>query len=80
MLFTISLDNIPLNVPVRIVSINSDFENCGMLAELGFTEGCEITPVHISPFGDPIAYFLRGTIIALRKEDAKNINVKLGEG
>ncbi len=80
MSFVKSLDSIPLNVPVKVVSVNSDFINCKRLAELGFTEGCEIIPVHMSPLGDPIAYCLRGTIIALRKEDAKNIKVRLREG
>lgn len=69
----ITLDKVPLNVPVKIVSIKSEFSNKKRLTELGFTENCEIIPVHISPLGDPTAYCIRGTIIALRKEDTENI-------
>ena len=76
MLFNMSLNNVPLNVSVKIVSIKSDFINRNRLIELGFTDGCEITPIHLSPFGDPTAYCLRGTVIALRKEDAENIVVE----
>ena len=72
----ITLDRVPLNVSVEIVSIKPDFSNKKRLTELGFTENCEITPIHISPLGDPTAYCIRGTIIALRKEDAKNITIK----
>ena len=75
----INLDKVPLNIPVKMIYIKSDFENKKRLIELGFTEGCEIIPVHISPLGDPTAYSIRGTIIALRREDAKNIIVNLKE-
>ncbi len=72
----LSLDNVPLNVPVKIELIKADFENKNRLEEIGFTKNCEIMPVHLSPLGDPTAYCLRGTVIALRKEDAQNVIVR----
>jgi len=72
----LTLNNVPLNITVRIESIKREFENKERLAEIGFTKNCEITPVHLSPLGDPTAYCLRGTIIALRKEDAQNVVVR----
>ncbi len=77
MSFNITLNNVPLNVTVKIKSLKSALKNKDRLAELGFTEGCEITPLYISPLGDPTAYCIRGTIIALREEDTKNIIVAL---
>ena len=71
-----TLDKVPLNSLVEIVSINENFVNRNRLIELGFTEGCKIIPLHLSPLGDPKAYGIRGTLIALREEDAKNIKVK----
>lgn len=40
------------------------------LQDLGIVEGTRVQCVHISPFGSPIAYGVRGTVIALRTEDA----------
>ncbi|KXK43988.1 MAG: DtxR family transcriptional regulator [Chlorobi bacterium OLB5] len=43
--------------------------------ELGFTPGQEITVTARSPFNDPIAVSVRGTIIALRKSEAECIKI-----
>lgn len=43
------------------------------LMDIGFIEGTRVKCVRISPFGDPKAYFVRGAVIALRKEDAATI-------
>lgn len=44
--------------------------------DLGFTPGTEIFPELQNSFGDPRAYRLRGTLIALRKEQAAQILVR----
>ena len=46
------------------------------LLDLGLIEGTNIKPVLISPSGDPRAFEYRGSLIAIRKEDAENIKVK----
>ena len=46
------------------------------LLDLGLIEGTNIKPVLISPSGDPRAFEFRGSLIAIRKEDAENIKVK----
>jgi len=38
-------------------------------------EGTKIRCVLRSPLGDPAAYRIRGAVIAIRKEDAKNVRV-----
>ena len=43
--------------------------------ELGFTPGQEVTVVAKSPFKDPLAVSVRGTIIALRKSEAECIKI-----
>ena len=45
------------------------------LQDLGIIEGTLISCAQKSPFGDPVAYEVRGAIIALRAEDANNILV-----
>ena len=49
--------------------------HCLRLMELGFTPGQEVTIVAKSPFKDPLAVSVRGTIIALRKSEAECIKI-----
>ena len=46
------------------------------LLDLGLIEGTNIKPVLVSPSGDPRAFEFRGSLIAIRKEDAKDIKIK----
>jgi len=45
------------------------------LQDLGLVEGTQVQCVQKSPYGDPIAYRIRGAVIALRTEDAKGVLV-----
>ena len=45
------------------------------MLDLGITPGTSIVPVLKSPSGDPRAFNVRGTLLAIRTEDAKNILV-----
>ncbi len=49
------------------------------LMDLGFTMGCRVTCLFSSAFGDPRAYLVRGTVIALRQSDAATILCSRGE-
>lgn len=46
------------------------------LIEVGFIPGSTVEYVCKSPLGDPKAYFVKGTVIALRKEDSSNIVIE----
>ncbi|MBQ1460036.1 MAG: ferrous iron transport protein A [Oscillospiraceae bacterium] len=45
------------------------------LQELGFLPGAEVTALQESPFGDPVAYAVLDTVIALRRSDAQYIEI-----
>lgn len=46
------------------------------LMEMGFLEGAYATVVHVAPFGaDPIAVRVRGTLVALRRQEASLVEV-----
>lgn len=45
------------------------------MLDLGLIPGTIINVIRKSPLGDPIAYNIRGALIALRKEEAKQILV-----
>lgn len=46
------------------------------LQDLGFVEGTEVCCLQESPLGDPTAFRVRGTVIALRGNDAARIRVE----
>lgn len=59
----------------RIREVRGDSPLCSQLLELGFTPGQAVSLVATSPFHDPIAFALRGTVIALRRQEAQCILV-----
>ena len=46
------------------------------LEELGLTPGTAVTALRVSPSGDPVAYAFRGAVVALRRTDARSIEIK----
>ena len=59
-----------------IHSVCGDEKFAKRLLALGCIEGTEVTLKATAPLGDPIIINLRGFNLAIRKNDAKNINVK----
>lgn len=50
------------------------------LLDIGLIPGTKVKCLFESPFKDPKAYLIRGTVIALREEEAKSIMVeKIGD-
>ena len=71
-----NLNQLPLNTVGTIDELNCNGNIRRRLLDLGLIKGTKITPVFKSPSGDPTAYEIRKTLIALRKEDSKLINLK----
>ena len=69
----INLSQLPLNRNGSIQELKCEGNIRRRLLDLGLVKGTNITPVLISPSKDPRAFEVRGTIISIRKEDAKNI-------
>lgn len=59
----------------KVVKLLSEGSIKRRLQDIGVIEGTEIERLQSSPTGDPIAYFIRGAVIALRSEDSLNIIV-----
>lgn len=48
------------------------------LMEMGFLEGAVAEVLHVAPFGaDPIAVRVRGTLVALRRQEASLVSVQM---
>ncbi len=45
--------------------------------DLGFIPGTEVSLAFKSPLTDPIAYNVRGTVIAIRNDEARNIEIEM---
>ena len=71
-----NLYELPLNTVGIVNDLNCNGNIRRRLLDLGLVRGTKITPVFKSPSGDPTAYEIRKTLIALRKEDSKLINLK----
>jgi ferrous iron transport protein A len=71
-----SLDNIDVGEKCIVRNILLEDNIKTRILDLGIIENTTINILYRSPFGNPTAYFVRGTVIALRNEDAKKIIVE----
>ena len=69
------LSELPLNQKGYIKELNCTGNIRRRLLDLGFVEGSCIIPILVSPLHDPRAFSIRGSLIAIRKEDCNNIIV-----
>lgn len=72
-----SLDCLGVNQRGLITKINSNGIMRRRLMDVGFLPGSSVFCVLSSPSGNPKAYLVKGSIIALRENDARNIEVDL---
>lgn len=70
------LSSLPIGRKGIVVSIKENKYKRRFL-DLGIIPNTVIKAERYSPTGNPIAFNIRGTIIAIRKDDAKNILVSL---
>lgn len=73
---TVTLDLVPISTDVKVVGLHSSGTMRRRMLDLGLIKGTKIKPLQKSPAGDPTAYYIRGAVIALRKEDAFQIIVE----
>lgn len=70
-----NLNQLPLNREGSIKEVKCEGNIKRRLLDLGLVKGTSIIPVLVSPSKDPRAFSVRGSIIAIRKEDAENIEI-----
>jgi len=76
---TIQLNRLEAGRVARIVKMNLFGVERRRLLDLGFVNSTEIMVHFSSPMGDPRAYRIKDTLIALRSETAAKIIVQLDE-
>ena len=75
-------NQMPLNrLPIGKKANVSQLLSAGMtrrrMLDLGLVDGTEIEPLYRSPSGNPIAYLIRGAVIALRTDVSDDIIVSV---
>lgn len=71
------LASLPIGRAATVRSISPDAPSYRRILNLGFVGGTKVKAVRSSPLGDPRAYLVRGTVVALRREDAQAILVEV---
>lgn len=72
-----TLDLLPIGHTARVTGLVADGSIKRRFLDLGLINGTKIKALHKSPSGDPIAYDIRGTVIALRLKEASKITIEI---
>jgi len=72
----IPLNFLPIGKKAKVKMLTSDGPIRRRMLDLGLISNTEVEALQKSPSGDPIAYYIRGAVIALRSEEASKILVE----
>ncbi len=70
------MDRVPEGKMVKVTRLLSTGSMRRRLQDIGLIEGTKVECLQKSPAGDPIAYLIRGAVIALRSEDSSSVLVE----
>lgn len=70
-----TLDELPRSGRAMVTGLDAKGAARRRLMDLGVLPGVEVTVEGTSPLGDPTAYRVRDTVIALRRVQARGIHV-----
>ncbi len=74
---TRTLDQLPPGQSSRIRRVGGSGPLRRRLLDMGMTRGAEVELVRVAPLGDPIQICLRGYNLALRRSEARLIEIDL---
>jgi ferrous iron transport protein A len=72
----LSLTELPIRAKGRVVQLKAEGGKRRRLLDLGLIPGTTVAAKRRSPSGDPTAFVIRGTTIALRSEETDLIEVE----
>ena len=70
-----SLDKLPVGPTARVEELRLNGSIRRRMQDIGLIEGTPVECLQKSPSGDPVAYLIRGAVIALRREDSGRVMV-----
>jgi ferrous iron transport protein A len=72
----IPLSRVPVGKKANVSSLRLDGADRRRMLDLGVVGGTEIKPLYGSPSGNPVAYLIRGAVIALRSDVSSGIMMR----
>ena len=72
-----TLESLPIGGRAVVTALCSIGTQRRRMLDLGFVPGAEVRALHAAPWNDPVAYGVHGTVIALRREDARRIQIQV---
>lgn len=72
----IPLSKLPLGRKARVRELKTDGQNRRRLLDLGLINDTVVEALQRSPSGEPVAYAVRGAVIALRSDESSKIIVE----
>ena len=75
----ITLNSLNEGEIAKVCSLSASGSTRRRLLDIGLIEGTKVECLQKSPLGDPVAYMIRGAVIALRSEDSSNIEINQKE-
>ncbi|MFI5359549.1 MAG: ferrous iron transport protein A [Halanaerobiales bacterium] len=70
------LNELAIEQVAEITAVKARGRQRRRLLDLGFIPGTKIKALRKSPLGEPVAYLVKGTVLALRKEEAELIEIR----
>lgn len=77
MLKQCNLNQLEIGQKAKVKQIETEETIKRRLLDIGLIKDSIVECILKSPLGDPFAYSIRGTLIAIREEDASNILVEV---
>jgi len=72
---TLTLDTLKVGESGTVTALYATDSMRRRLLDIGLTKGTTVTCLSLSPAGDPIAFYIRGATIALRRKDCVKIEI-----
>jgi len=72
----VPLGELPIGSQALVAEVQGGGKHQRRMLDMGFVPGAEVTVIRGAPLGDPIEYRVKGTAVALRREDADTVLVE----
>lgn len=76
----LTLDKLEIGQAAVVTRLNAAGADRHRLMDLGLLPGTRLQAEYRSPLGDPVAYRVRDTLIALRRSQAREVEIEPLEG
>jgi len=72
----VPLGELPVSSRARVAEVQGGGKHQRRMLDMGFVPGAAVAVIRTAPLGDPIEYRIKGTAVALRREDANTVLVE----